>query len=486
MTVVDIDALLHEARAVLAQADSARSHAVAVARLLSVKTGECAVLGLGRSGEAVARLLRAAGMAVYASDASASLAAAADRLQQLGVAATAGGHDLARIARASFVVVSPGIPPTAPALAAARAAGVPIISEIEVALRLAPALQVIAVTGTNGKTTTTAMIGHLLRALGHPAVEAGNIGRAVSDVALTTPLPDWCALEISSFQLHDTPGLMPSVGVLTTLSPDHLDRYDSVAAYYADKARLFLNADATSRWVVSADSALAMAMVEGVSGTRHTFSTSSDQATAWFDRPGDQLWLDGAPLLARRDLSLVGDHNVANALAAALAVWVADSAHRTPSARRLIAEGLRGFRPLTHRLELVETADGVRWLNDSKATNVDSTRVAVQGMTGPTVVLLGGRHKGEPYTSLREPLQRCARLVIAYGEAAPQIAADLSGAVHVTVMGSDFAAVVASARAAAQPGDTVLLSPACSSYDMFANYEERGARFRALATGAVP
>jgi UDP-N-acetylmuramoylalanine--D-glutamate ligase len=471
---------LATARALLARPDAERWRAVEVARLLSQRDREFAVIGLARSGEAVARLLRGAGLSVYASDASASTADAAARLRSIGVSAEAGAHDLPRIAKAGCVVVSPGVPPTAAPLAAARAVGVPIVSEIEIALRLAPSLRSIAVTGTNGKTTTTALIGHLLRALGHSAVEAGNIGRPLSDVAATEPLPSWCALEISSFQLHDTPGLMPDVGVLTTLSPDHLDRYDRASDYYADKARLFLNAESTSRWVLNADNALVMAMADGVAGTIFTFSLER-RADAWFDRAAGHLVLHGEPLLQRSALPLLGDHNVANALAAVLAVSAADGNHRTAAARARLSEALTHFRALAHRLEDVGVVDGVRWLNDSKATNVDSTLMAVRGMTAPTVVLLGGRHKGEPYTALREPLAHIARCVIAFGEAGPQIANDLHGVAPVILLGGNFDEVLSRARAAAQPGDTVLLSPACSSYDMFRNYEERGDRFRAFA-----
>lgn len=473
---------LAPARALLADAAAARADGVTVARVLAQRSGEAAVIGLARSGEAAARLLRAAGMAVYASDASPTMADVADRLQTIGVAAHAGGHDLARIARASVVVVSPGVPPGAPPLAAARASGVPVVSEVEIALRLAPAMRCIAVTGTNGKTTTTALIAQLLRALGHEAVAAGNIGRAVSEVALATPQPSWCALEISSFQLHDTPGLVPDVGVLTTLSPDHLDRYDDVGAYYADKARLFLNAESVSRWVTNGDSPLVQALIDGVPGQHRRFSVQGP-ADAWYDRARGLLMLGTVPLLERSQLPLVGDHNVANALAATLAVVSADPAHQGDAVRTRLAEALRTVQPMPHRLATVGVFGGVRWIDDSKATNVDSALVAIAGMTAPTVVLLGGRHKGEPYTALRAPLERVARHVIAYGEAAERIAADLAGAAPLTVLGNDFGAVIAEARRRARPGDTILLAPACSSFDMFRNYEERGDRFAALAAG---
>jgi UDP-N-acetylmuramoylalanine--D-glutamate ligase len=331
----------------------------------------------------------------------------------------------------------------------------------------------------------------LLRALGHDAVDCGNIGTPVSEIGLRPVPPVWASLEMSSFQLHDTPGLLPDVGVLTTLSPDHLDRYDSVEVYYADKRRLFVNASHSSKWVVTADNADAMAMGQGIAGRFHHFSTRRTDVDAWFDRGAGMLWVLGAPLVARAQLALAGDHNVANALAALLAVMVADRAHATPDARARLASAIATFKALPNRLEPVADHDGVLWLNDSKATNVASTEVAIAGMTRPSIVLLGGRHKGQPYTSLVPGLERVAKAVLAFGEAGSLITADLEAPLHGCVpvehMGAaTFAEVIARARALAAPGDVVLLSPACSSYDMFNNYEERGRAFARLAREAAP
>jgi UDP-N-acetylmuramoylalanine--D-glutamate ligase len=423
-------------------------------------SGEVAVLGLGASGRAAAALLGKDGRRVYASDAA------------------QGGHDLARIARAELVVTSPGIPPTAPPLAAALAAHVPVISEIELALRAMPDLRYIAVTGTNGKTTTTALIGHLLRGLGYDAVDAGNIGVPLSEVALRATRPDWVALELSSFQLHDTPSIDPAVGVLTNLSPDHLDRYPSVDAYYADKALLFRNAGPLSRFIVNIDDAALTAMLHGVSGRHYGFSAAGRPTDAWYARPEGALEVLGAPLIARSAIGLIGDHNIANALAAVLAVLVA-----TDGSRERVADALTTFRAPPHRLQVVGEYGGVQWIDDSKATNVASALVALEGMTRPTIWLAGGRHKGESYAALAAPLGRIGKAVIAYGEAGPLVAADLDGVVPIELMGSDFAAVMARARALAVPGDVVLLAPACSSFDMFANYAERGETFARLASG---
>jgi UDP-N-acetylmuramoylalanine--D-glutamate ligase len=459
------------------------------------RSGEIAVIGLGKSGTGAALLLSRGGARVYASDAAAgdATAAAADRLRAAGIDADAAGHDLSRIARAAVVVASPGVPPGAAALVAARQAGVPIVSEVEVALRLMEGPRVIAVTGTNGKTTTTALIGHLLRALGRDAVDAGNIGTAVSEIALREQAPEWMALEMSSFQLHDTPSIAPAVGVVTNLAPDHLDRYESIDAYYDDKALLFRNASPVSRWVLNADDPLTLALPRrrpggmsegGLPGHTYRFSLDDRAAEAHYDRAGNRLVVQGAPLLERSELALLGDHNVANALAAALAVLVADAGHATRESRERMAEGLRTFRALDHRLEPVGEFGGVLWINDSKATNVSSTRVAIEGMTRPTVVLLGGRHKGEAYTGLEPGLRRVAKCVLAYGEAGEKIEQDLRDAVRVERLGFDFAEIMARAREVAGPGDAVLMSPACSSYDMFRNYEQRGAEFRRLAAQA--
>jgi UDP-N-acetylmuramoylalanine--D-glutamate ligase len=453
--------------------------------------GEVAVIGLGKSGRAAAELLARDGHRVYASDAGDGEGArtAAAALAGVGVDAATGGHDLARIGRAALVVASPGVPPEAPPLAAAAVAGVPVVGEVEIGLHYLPALRYVAITGTNGKTTTTAIAGHLLRALGRDAIDAGNIGTPLAELALRGRPPAWAALELSSFQLHDTPSVDPAVGVVTNLSPDHLDRYPSLDAYYGDKARLFANAGAESRWVLNGDDAEVLALhgkvgLDALPGETLTFSLRDAAAPAHFDRAGDALVLDGAALLPRAELPLLGDHNVANALAAALAVWAADAEHRTPSARARMADALRTFRALTHRMEPVGTYGGVEWINDSKATNVSSTLVALQGMRRPYVLLLGGRHKGEAYTALADAFAARGRAVLAYGEAAPLVARDLAGRLPVEEMGRDFGEVVARARALARPGDAVLLSPACSSYDMFRNYEERGAVFRELAAAA--
>lgn len=452
-------------------------------RELVPREREVAVIGLARSGRAVAILLKKHGYNVYASDVASSpeTGRCAGELRALGIDVDVGRHDLDRLERAGLVVTSPGVPPSARPLAFARENGIPVASEVEVALNFIDGPRIIAVTGTNGKTTTTALIAHLLRGLDTEAIEAGNIGTPLSEIANRDQQPQWISLEMSSFQLHDTPSLKPVVGVLTNLSPDHLDRYANVEEYYADKARLFANADGNSVWVINGDDKAVLEMARDVAGEKFSFSISKEADACVDDRTGHLMVL-GTPLLARKDLPLLGEHNVGNALAAALAVMAADRSHQTPQARKGIARALTTFRSLPHRLELVGEFEGVQWINDSKATNVSSTAVAIDGMERPTVLLLGGRHKGEAYTTLAESVKRKVKRVIAYGEAASIIAKDLRPVVDVVRLGADFDEVMQAARAAARPGDAVLLSPACSSYDMFSNYEERGERFRALAT----
>jgi UDP-N-acetylmuramoylalanine--D-glutamate ligase len=443
--------------------------------------GEIAVIGLARSGRAVATLLARTGADVYASDSGAgrALEATATALRAEDIDVQLGAHDLDRIGKASLVVVSPGVPPNAPPLATARARGIDVVSELEIGLRMLPNLRYIAITGTNGKTTTTALTEHLLSSVGHRAVAAGNIGTPLTEIALHPTPPEWVALEISSFQLHDTPSINPRVGVLTNLSANHLDRYATIEEYYGDKALLFRNATAASQWVTNGDDLVVEALAEAAAGIRCRFSVRG-RSDAWIDRSRGMLEVLGEPLLARADLQLIGDHNVANALAAALAVLLASEDHRLPPALGDVARGLRTFKGLEHRIEAVGEAHGVLWINDSKSTNVASTTVALRGMTRPTVLLLGGRHKGEPYTALIDEIKRTVKVVIAYGEAAPIIEGDLGNVVPIERLGSSFIDVVAAARRVATAGDAVLLSPACSSYDMFKNYEQRGREFKRL------
>jgi UDP-N-acetylmuramoylalanine--D-glutamate ligase len=410
---------------------------------------------------------------VYASDTGSgpSYDQWAATLHAAGAAVDVGGHDLGRISHSAAVVVAPGVPPNVPALAAAREADLEIYAEVDIGFLALKGTHCIGITGTNGKTTTTSLIAHVLSTAGLRAETAGNIGRPLCDVALAERPPDWLALELSSFQLHDAPHLKPAVGVLTNLAPNHLDRYSSLEEYYGDKAQLFRNADSSSVWVTNADDPVVQSMVGSVPGRHVRFSTEG-RADGWYDRAEGLLMLGESAVLPRGALPLLGDHNVANALAAALV------ASQVGSPIEQIAEGLRSFRAIPHRMEPIREVDGVLWINDSKSTNITSTEVAIAAVERPFVLLLGGRHKGEPYTRLVERLRNRCRAVVAYGEAGPLIVKDLGSSLTV-IPAETFDDVLTTARSLARPGDAVLLSPACSSYDMFRNYEERGDRFRA-------
>ncbi|MBI4544473.1 MAG: UDP-N-acetylmuramoyl-L-alanine--D-glutamate ligase [Gemmatimonadetes bacterium] len=440
------------------------------------------ILGLARSGRAAAELALARGHQVFASDSGeeATLREAAEAVRRAGGEAEVGAHSVPALARCDLLVVSPGIPPDALVLREPLLRGLPRISELEFAFQYLRA-PVIAVTGTNGKSTTTALAAHLLRTAGLDAPAAGNIGLALSEVARRQPPPDWVVAEASSFQLADIETFAPRIGVVTNLAPDHLDRYPSVQAYYADKARLFENATSQSRWVLNGEDSAVLALAGQTPGSRYLFRVRSTPSPAehgaWVTEHGVlavRAEQDVLPLLGAGELLLLGEHNRANALAAALAALLAGA--EVEAVRR----GLASFPPLAHRLEPVGEVDGVWWVNDSKATNVASTRVALESMTRPTVLLLGGRHKGEPYTGVVAGLEGRVRAVLAYGESAELVVADLGGRVAVERVVGGFGDVIARARALARAGDAVLLSPACASYDMFRNYEERGERFREL------
>jgi UDP-N-acetylmuramoylalanine--D-glutamate ligase len=443
---------------------------------------EVSIVGLGASGVAAARLALRRGERVYVSDtrSDAQARASQDELRALGADVELGGHDLARISASALVVVSPGIPPDAPVLRTLAERGIRWISEPEFAFRFFKG-PLIAVTGTNGKTTTAVLTAHLLGAAGYRVALGGNIGAALgpaaSEIALREPAPDWYVLEMSSFQLADIDAFRADVGVLTNLAPDHLDRYASVEAYYADKARLFENADSRSRWVLNADDAEAMALAGDAPGERSYFSLEREVKGAFLREDRLVLSLRGEPerLIDRRLLPLLGRHNVANALAASVAASLAGASTEA------LQKGLSSARSLPHRLEPVLEKNGVLWVNDSKATNVAAARSAVESLSRPLVLLLGGKDKGEDFRALRSAIEGRARHVVVYGAARERIEREIAGAAPITRVDGSFRDAVTAARWLAQTGDVLLLSPACSSYDMFDNYERRGEAFAALA-----
>jgi UDP-N-acetylmuramoylalanine--D-glutamate ligase len=457
------------------------------------------IIGLGASGFAAARLALKQGEQVHVSDLRTDDPARthARELVELGAHVDLGHHDVARIASAGTIVVSPGIPPDAPVLRELRARGAAWIGEPEYAVRFLPGT-LIAVTGTNGKTTTTLLAAHLLREGGVDAEAAGNVGGglapAASELALRSRPPACAVLEMSSFQLADTRDFAPDVGVVTSLAPDHLDRYPDEASYYADKARLFRNATSRSRWVLNGESPAVRDLPGEAPGMRLLFA--EDRAAVRPPaRPGEAGlagWIDdgvltlripgtdedATPLVPASALPLVGRHNRMNALAAAVTARLAGGS--TEGIRR----GLATFSPLPHRMEPVAERGGVAWVNDSKATNVAAAAGALESLDRPVVALLGGKDKGEPFAGLLAPLRDHARVVLLFGEAAPRLARELSALADRTqVIEGGLDATVRQAEALARAGDVVLLSPACSSFDAFRNYAERGDRFRELARG---
>jgi UDP-N-acetylmuramoylalanine--D-glutamate ligase len=436
------------------------------------RRGEIAVIGLSRTGLAVAKFLSNNGFRVYASDPddSPTVREAAESVRASGGAVDVGQHDLDRITRAVLVVPSPGVPPSAPPLKAALDADRPVVAELDLALLFLDNVPSIVVSGTNGKSTTTALIAHVLKKAGVEAVAAGNIGFPLIEVAASSPRPDWLVVEASSYQLHFSPNLAPTVGVLTNVSPEHLEWHGTEDAYFADKRRLFNNASAESIWVLNADDAVVRKLASGAAGSRRMWSLSRT-SDAWYDLEVDRLLMDGEPLISRSELPLLGDHNVSNALAAALAAKAAGAAPAQ------IVRGLGSFRSLSHRLEPIREIDDVLWINDSKATNVSSTEVALRAMSRPYVLLLGGLGKGEAYSRLALEIQRGCHDVIAYGDDREKIAHELSDAAPVHLE-ETIGAAVARARTLSNAGDVVLLSPACASFDQFSDFEERGRVFR--------
>ena len=441
------------------------------------------IIGLGASGIAAARLALARGGDVYVSESRTepTVAARGAELRTAGARVEMGGHDLERLAGADLVVVSPGIPPAAPVLRALSDRGVGWISEPEFAVRFFSA-PLIAVTGTNGKTTTTLLVAHLLQAAGLSAAVGGNVGGglapAASELALLDESPDWYVLEMSSFQLADVDTFRPDIGVITNLSPDHLDRYASLDAYYSDKARILNRADADSVWVLPAGDAAVLSLMAETPGARFFFGELEHPGThAFVSQSVLTLRTEGQTdaLISTEELPLLGRHNLVNALAASIAARLAGA-----NAEGL-RSGLRKARLLPHRLEPVADRDGVLWVNDSKATNVAATRSALQSLNRPVVLLVGGKDKGEDFSRL-VPDGAGVRSVIAYGAAGSRIVSELSGS---DLVAGGLESAVRRAAALARPGDVVLLSPACSSFDMFENYEERGRLFTALARGGA-
>jgi UDP-N-acetylmuramoylalanine--D-glutamate ligase len=430
--------------------------------------GPFLVVGLARSGVAAALALSAHGEEVIGCDAGAP---EVGRLRDAGVEVhlDASGEHLA--ARARTLIKSPGVPQDAPAVVAARDRGVSVLGELELAWRLIPN-EFIAVTGTNGKTTTTEWIGHIHREASLPVAVAGNVGTAASTLVGTLPGDATVVCEASSFQLEDADAFAPEAAVLLNLSPDHLDRHASYEDYVAAKLRIFARQGNDDVAVAPRD-----LMTRDLGGCARRVPFGSGPEAELSDRAG-YLWWDEAPLMPVAELSLPGAHNRENAMAAAavcLARGVAPDAVRA---------GLRTFAGVAHRLETIALHDGVAYVNDSKATNVASTLVALDAYGGGVHLIAGGRGKSQDFTPLAPAVAEHCRAVYLIGEAAGEIELALAGTGVAVEQCGELPRAVASARAAARAGDTVLLSPACASYDQYPSYEARGAHFRDLVEAA--
>jgi UDP-N-acetylmuramoylalanine--D-glutamate ligase len=397
------------------------------------------VLGLARSGRAAAAALARRGVGVVAADRSPGVDPG--RLGDLGVELRLGTEEEALLEGVDLVVKSPGVPAESPLVTVALTRGIALWSEVELGYRLLPAgAQLIGVTGTNGKTTTTELLGAILRAAGRSVEVAGNVGRALTDAAESAADESWIVCELSSFQLEDVHTLACDVAVLLNLEPDHLDRHGTFDSYRAAKLRIF-------------ERARTKVVPRGFGIDGIEFSA---------DDP-----LPAEPLIPGRH----NRENAAAATAAARAAGVADDA---------IAEALRTFPGVPHRLELVRELHGVRWVNDSKATNTAAATRGVAAYDDPLRLILGGSLKGEDFVPFVRELPPNVRSIYLVGAATDELAAALDEAGRSYLRTGDLPTAVAHAAGDSEPGDVVLLSPACASYDQFANFEERGDTFRRL------
>ncbi len=434
------------------------------------------VYGLGRSGVAASRLLRGAGVAVLGVDRRERQAL------ELGELAGDPGMELAlgvepeRLpATVDLLVLSPGVPPERPLVVAARRRRLPVMAEVELAFRCLDG-PLVGITGSNGKSTTTALTGALLAACGYAVEVGGNIGRPLSD-CVAGPPGRWFVAELSSFQLEAVSELRPRAAALLNLSADHLDRHADAGLYGAAKRNLFARQAGADLAVLNADDPAIATLA--TAGRRRWFSRRGRVADGCYldvDRvvevaPG----AEPVELFRRAELPLAGEHNLENAMAAALLARAAGA-----PAERLRA-GLAEFRGLPHRMEKVATIDGVDWYNDSKATNLNATAMSLAGFPDGSVhLILGGRHKGGDPAELAAPVARKVARLYLIGEAAASFR-DALGEVAAWEMSGDLATAMDSAGEAARPGEAVVLSPACASFDQFDNFEHRGDEFRRLA-----
>ncbi len=452
---------------------------------MELKNKRVLVVGAGKSGISAARFLREQGAKVTISDArsAAALAGEIPALMDAGIMVEAGGHGLLTFRRQDLIVVSPGVPMDTPEVRQVVALGMPVIGELELASRFLKG-QVIAITGSNGKTTTTTLVGEILKRGGMETLVGGNIGMPVIDLVAKSRPETWNVLEVSSFQLETVEEFRPRIAAVLNITPDHLDRHKTFANYAAAKARITERQDAEDFLVLNGENKNAQ-MVAARTGS----SGASRAQVFWFSarRPIKQgtfvhgesvvfLAKEGEkaePVMPVSEINLRGAHNVENVLAAVTIARLAG----VPSDVIRVAVG--EFKAVEHRLELVRVREGVEFYNDSKATNVDAAMKALASFAGGVHLILGGKDKDSDYTQIAALLKERAVVVYTIGSAAEKIGRELEAVVKMVEAGTLDVAVAEAAKAAC-PGDVVLLSPACSSFDQFESYEHRGRRFREL------
>ena len=449
---------------------------------MELKGKKVLVVGLGKSGLAAALFLRRKGAQVTVSDVRSAEALGRDipALLEQGIMVESGGHGLLTFRRQDLIVVSPGVPLDTPELVQVRNFGLPVMGELELAARFLKG-RTLAITGSNGKTTTTTLCGEVLAAGGFDVRVGGNIGVPV--IALVDGSRDdgWSVLEVSSFQLETTEQFHPEIAVILNITPDHLDRHGTFENYVAAKERIFANQTPDDALVLNADDEAAKRCAARARSRVYWFSRTRIVRQGAFVHEGDILFRADEHSAAEKILGidaipLKGDHNVENVLAAVCAARLAGVA---PEAIRTAVEK---FKAVEHRLEFVASVNGVDYYNDSKATNVDAAMKAIAAFPSGIHLILGGKDKNSDYTLMRPLLESRVKAVYTIGSAAEKIEAQIRGAVR-TVHAETLDAAVKTAAAAAHSGDVVLLAPACSSFDQFENYEHRGRVFKELVQG---
>ena len=439
------------------------------------------VVGLGKSGLAAARFLKERGAKVTVSDARpATLIAELPGLVAEGIAVEAGSHGLLTFRRQDLIVVSPGVPMSTPELKQVRALGMPIIGEFELGWRYLQG-EVVAITGSNGKTTTTTLMGEIFEADGRLTLVGGNIGQPVTAMVAESATATWSVLEVSSFQLETVVEFRPRVAVVLNITPDHLDRHGSFAAYAAAKTRITEQQTADDFLVLNAEDKDTQMVAAHTKAQIYWFSPRRQVKQGAFVH-GESIFFrvqEGAQpeaVMPVAEIPLTGAHNVENVLAAVCAARLVGM----PSA--VIRAAVAGFKAVEHRLEFVRELDGVRYFNDSKATNVDAAIKAVESFAGGIYLILGGKDKDSDFAVMNTLLGERVKTVISIGSAAEKIERQLAGVVKIE-SAQTLQQAVTFARLNAVAGDTVLLAPACASFDQFENYEHRGRVFKELVNG---